>query len=356
MGKRSAPESALAQPGPHGYPVRFGVRTAGWKGYKIYGADHKEPVRYIELHTHRLSLHDGAHKRSGSPALVTVNGNWSVGSQFPEDDHKPTYILTVHSQDSIVAPDGTYTSSYDASTTAEPATSPTTDQIISLAHTHCRPVTFQFQLPVTTATSSSSRTTTTLETFEWRRAPINCHETRGIRSRKLPGLKTGDPRPPPEKRVWHPNGSILVRLRKEEDTTQSIPPSPEQEKNASPNPPAQQADTTPSNTTPSTTPSQPPLQPLGLTPTGEPILASYTTTRDCHADIYFQFWGPAATGSLGETFTHVAVASGLAVWEDELRERRIRAELDMAVARVPVVPPVVVPMALGGGRWWRGGW
>lgn len=337
MGKGAAPESALAHPGPYGYPVRFGVRQAGPKGYKIYGANHRDPMRYIEWHTRRFILHHSGHKKPGSPALITVHENWSPGSEFPEDDHKPTYTITVHGQDSNASQHRPHTGPDGIPATHQPTASPTADQLIGLVHTHCRPVTFQFQLPIATSSSSSSTTTTTttLETFEWRRAPINCHETRGIRCRKLPALETGDRRPlRKRKRVWCPNGSILVWVRKGSATitaTAGLPPTP--------------AAATPPTRAPTDTPAAPPtLQPLGYTPSHEPILASYTTTRDCHASLYFQFWGPAASGSLGETFTHVAVASGMAVWHDEKVERRLKGEFgDMpgegAAGRVVFVGP-----------------
>lgn len=68
--------SPLAQPGPYGYPMRFAVRHAGIKGFKIYGAHHSQPFRYIEWHTRRLVLHQSAHKRDKSPALITLFENW----------------------------------------------------------------------------------------------------------------------------------------------------------------------------------------------------------------------------------------------------------------------------------------
>ncbi|KAK3902384.1 hypothetical protein C8A05DRAFT_44177 [Staphylotrichum tortipilum] len=323
MGKRVSP---LSQPGPHGYPMRFGVRCTGLRGYKIYGASRREPMRYIECHIRRFILHESAHKKPDSPALVTVHKNWSPGSEFPDDDRKPAYSITIHGRDGTTtnpthtSPDGTGTSEPTGS-----APDPTADQMISLTHAHCRPVTFRFQLPIATAS------VTTLETFEWRRGPNNCHETRGIRSKKLPAIKTGDPRPPPEKRIWFPNGSILVRMGNHNDNNDTgvVPAVDTQEESPDPTQHSgQHPDTTtpthPQHTNPTTTPTG--LQPLGFTPTNEEILASYTTTLDYHAHIYFQFWGSAAAGELGETFTHVAVASGLAVWQDELAERRARGE------------------------------
>jgi hypothetical protein len=156
---------------------------------------------------------------------------------------------------------------------------------IPMEHIRCRPVSFQFSIPITTTTSTD--TTTTVETFEWRRAPRNCFETRGIRKKTLPVMESGDERPPEEKHVHYPSGSVLVRLG-----GARCPPG---------------FDT-----------------PLGFTHQGEEIVASFTDSRDRKAWYYFQFWGAGATGELGEVFTHVAVMSGMAVWQDEGEERFMR--------------------------------
>jgi hypothetical protein len=72
-------------------------------------------------------------------------------------------------------------------------------------------------------------------------------------------------------------------------------------------------------------------RPLGFTKDGEKIVASYIDSRDYYRSwYYFQFWGSGATGERGETFTHVAVMSDMAVSLDEeaQRARRKRASSD----------------------------
>jgi hypothetical protein len=297
--------------------MRFGVRLAGLKGFKIYGSDPKQPCRYIELHTRRQILHESARKRDRSPALITVNENWPSWSLFPLDDESATFTITVHRNLKRTSPDpDSNTGTEPESTTTEPAETETTepeaepastepqaanteasetetaDQAIDMDHTRCRPVTFQFTFPVPSqpADGSTTPTTTTLETFEWRRAPQACQETRGIRKKTLPPLETGDDRLPEEKFVYAPSGSVLVRL------SGGARCAPGRDR------------------------------PLGFTRDGEEIVASYTASRDYRAWYYFQFWGSGAMGELGEAFTHVAVMSGMAVYQDEEAERAKRTK------------------------------
>ncbi|KAL2145883.1 hypothetical protein VTI28DRAFT_5965 [Corynascus sepedonium] len=294
-------ESPLSLPGPHGYPMRFGVRLAGLKGFKIYGADPKQPCHYVELHARRQILHESAHKRDKSRVLVTVQENWPSRSLFPLDDELATFTITVHGNKAASKLDGNGDGDGDGSENdngnigANSAAARDTvgqlevaDQIIDMDHVRCRPVTFQFQLAVPTITTTPKDTrnsdgaNTTLETFKWRRAPPACQETRGIRKKTLPVLETGDERLPEERFVYAPSGSVLVRL------------GPNGKRCA----PGRD-------------------RPLGFTRAGEEIVASYTGSRDYGAWYYFQFWGAGATGELGETFTHVAVMTGMAVYQDE---------------------------------------
>ncbi|KAK4154803.1 hypothetical protein C8A00DRAFT_32398 [Chaetomidium leptoderma] len=276
-------KSPLSQPGPHGYPMRFGVRLAGLKGFKIYGVDPKQPVRYIEWHTRRQILHESAHKKDKSPALVSVHANWPSWSIFPLDDDAAAFTLTVHNnknnnnkKNKNDNNNKNKNNKNKTSTGPDDSSAEAADLTIDMDHTRCRPVTFQFELPV--------RAADVVETFEWRRAPRASHETRGIRKKALPMMETGDERPPEEKFVYSPSGSVLVRLGGNKRCAAAKD------------------------------------RPLGFTRDGEEIVASYTDSRDYRAWYYFQFWGSGATGELGETFTHVAVMSGLAVWNDEQEE------------------------------------
>lgn len=181
-------------------------------------------------------------------------------------------------------------------------TEATTDFEISMDHTRCRPVTFRFELPVPTTSSTTTTTTTTLEAFEWRRAPKHCQETRGIRKKSLPVLETGDERMPDEKFVYAPSGSVLVRLGPVFRNSNNAIIATENAVSFAGK-----------------------SRPLGYTRDGEEIVASYTASRDYRAWWYFQFWGAGASGELGEAFTHVAVMSAMAVFQDEQAEKRANA-------------------------------
>jgi hypothetical protein len=309
-GRNRKKEDPFLQPGPHGYPMRFAVRLAGPKGFKIYGADPGEPIHYIECHSRHQVLHETGHKKDKSPAQVSIHSNWPSWSIRPVDTDVPAFTITVHNNDTTTNPSQDNANADNASNEAND------DQTINLEHTRCRPVTFQFQLPIPTSTTTDATTDTTtpppVETFEWRRAPHACHETRSIRKRTLPLTETGDERPPEERFVYAPSGSILVRL----------------------NSPNKRASLTSSvvTTTPGTgTDRDQNRQPVGFTNEGEEIVASYTNSRDYRAWYYFQFWGSGATGELGEVFTRVAVMSGLAVWQDEEDElgRRKRGKMGL---------------------------
>ncbi|KAK4095880.1 hypothetical protein N658DRAFT_502206 [Parathielavia hyrcaniae] len=319
VGQTGLRQDPLSTPGPYGLPVRFAVRLAGTKGFKIYGANPKEPLHYIESHTQHLVLHDSGHKKDKSPPLVSIQSNWPSWSILPVDNDVPAFTITVHNNDSFNAdptpddasgeatPDNMTINSVNASGEVDISSNgeaPVENNFtISLHHTRCRPVTFQFQVPIP---DPNDGTTTTLETFEWRRAPHSCHETRSIRKKTLPFTEAGDERPPEEKFVYAPSGSILVRLDNNNNNNNN---------NSSNNTPTHPATSPDRNTN---------TQPVGFTAQGEGIVASLTNSRDYRAWYYFQFWGAGATGELGEVFTRVAVMSGLAVWQDEADEQARR--------------------------------
>jgi hypothetical protein len=274
--------------------MRFAVRLAGVKGLKIYGEDADKPVRFIEVHSRRQILHSSAHKKDKSPALVSIQSNWPSWSLYPLDD-EATFTITVHRDN----PEG-----IDTNDDAQPTTIP-------MEHTRCRPVTYQFTLPghllnsntrstnttITTETEAA-RTSTSGETFEWRRSPT-CTETRGIRKRTLPVLETGDERPPESPPIFDLPGAVLVRTTTKPTT-------------------ATATTTTDSNSSSHTGPNRP----LGYTRQGEEIVASWMMARDLKPRYYFQFWGAGATGELGPWFTHVAVLTGVAVYMDQISEER----------------------------------
>ncbi|KAL2170682.1 hypothetical protein VTG60DRAFT_4524 [Thermothelomyces hinnuleus] len=170
-------DSALSEPGPHGYPKRFAVRMAGLRGFKIYGADPKRPCHYVELHARQQVLRESGRRRDKSRALVTVQENWPSWSLFPLDDESATFTVTIHHHH---LPDPHHDGGHDGGLVCADETT------IDMDHVRCRPVTFRFQLAVPTtpadATDSGSdggsgggsTSRTTLETFEWRRAPPAC--------------------------------------------------------------------------------------------------------------------------------------------------------------------------------------
>ncbi|KAL2129899.1 hypothetical protein VTI74DRAFT_7158 [Chaetomium olivicolor] len=293
----SSPTTALSQPGPHGYPIRFAVRQAGPNGLKMYENDPKQPIRYIERHSRRIILHESAHKKHNSHALVTIHtSHFQPRSFFLVNKH---YTITLHrvppiaesSKDSNNANLDNANSHGDADPHNKSHSKDTfgLDKTIDMTYAGAGPGpgTFDFTFPVPTSSIDQEPSSMTPEVFEWRPASWNCHETRGIRKSTLPSIKTGDPRPPEEAFVLSPSGSILVRLQ-----GKGCPPSA--------------------------------ARPLGYTREGEEIVASYSMTRDKKALMYFQFWGSGVTGELGEEFTHVAVLTGMAVWLDEVKERRKR--------------------------------
>ncbi|KAK4099970.1 hypothetical protein N658DRAFT_497693 [Parathielavia hyrcaniae] len=281
VGQTGLRQDPLSTPGPYGLPVRFAVRLAGTKGFKIYGANPKEPLHYIESHAQHLVLHDSDHKKDKSPPLVSIQSNWPSWSILPVDNDVPAFTITVHTNDSLNAspteddasseatPDNMTINSVNASGEADSnGEDPVENNItISLNHTRCRPVMFQFEVPVP---DSNDGTTTTLETFEWHRAPHACHETRGIRKKTLPISSTP------------PSGSILVRL----DSNSNNTPSP------SATSPGGNNNNNNTNT-----------QPVGFTAQGEAIVASLTNSRDYRAWYYFH---------------------GMAVWQDEADEQAWR--------------------------------
>lgn len=309
-GQKRLSRSPLAQPGPHGYPMRFAVRIAGLKGLKVYGDDPDQPIRFIEVHTRRHVLHASGHKKDNSPALVSIKSNWPAWSFFPVGD-QAAYTITVHSDGPKADPtdDGSSETDNNPPDASQPPPANTTTNddedavTVPMEHTCCRPVTFEFSLPP--GLTDTGRT----ETFEWRRAP-SCHETRGIRKKTLPLLETGDERPPETTlQTWFAQpGSVLVRV-----TGARWPPNGNNVDNGRIY--ATAAAAASGDGEGSQTP------PLGFTRQGEEIVASWTLARDCRPRYYFQFWGAGATGELGTVFTHVAVLTGNAVYLDEIATR-----------------------------------
>ncbi|KAK4234213.1 hypothetical protein C8A03DRAFT_18844 [Achaetomium macrosporum] len=266
--------SPFTQPGPQGYPVRFAVRKAMWNDLKIYGANPKRPLRFIEKRGHLRILHFGGHRRENSPALVTIEENWPPRAPAPPNEVE-TFTITVH------------TNNFSPTLHGGVAT-------YSMDHTRCRPTTYQFAMPIQSPVTGAD----VIEIFEWRRAPT-CHETRGICKRNLPAVRTGDARPPEDRYTYADmDGYVLVRL-----TGPNQLPAGQQSGN----------------------------RPLGHTRRGEEIVASWAQAKDRSPLswpgtplYYFQFWGSGAQAQLGEAFTHVAVLTATATYFDKCYESRRR--------------------------------
>jgi hypothetical protein len=265
-------DSALSQPGPHGYPTRFAVRRAGHHGLKFCGADAKQPVRFIEKHdtgSLRQVLHKSGHKKDDSPRLVSVYKHRSFAQQHLAITIGPVTLRPRQPQNFMVILHRNNGN----------------DQVLELnrvkATTWNQPETYRFQL-ATPANHAG-------EAFEWRDARFTRpFETRGTRKASLPVIKTGDQRPPEKKMGIITRGYVLVRLGGQRGAAGKG-------------------------------------RPLGFTEQGEEIVASYAqrnTTWIGQPKFFFQFWGSGAQGKLGEDFSHVAAATGSALWQDEMIQEK----------------------------------
>lgn len=264
-------ESPLSQPGPHGFPMRFAVRSAGPGGLKVCGDDYKQPVRFMRKRGSRSSqcivLHEGAHKRDKSAPLVTVEKKQALKGRVTVQAG-PVWLQS--------RPRG----NRDFDLTLHTRGNATT---LKLVH-QGRRRRYRFALP---GAGPAHGPSTEPEQFEWRRAPSHCYEVRGIRKKAKPTIRTGDPRPASKKNKIHTLavGFVLVRLGARRGPAGDH-------------------------------------RPLGYTEDGEEIVASYALAhRSWRANFFFQFWGSAAEGRLGEVFTNVAVATASAIWQDEKIEQ-----------------------------------
>ncbi|KAL2017408.1 hypothetical protein VTK56DRAFT_2210 [Thermocarpiscus australiensis] len=269
------PASALSQPGPHGYPMRFAMRKAGWKGLKVCGDDYKQPFRFVEMHKSRKGylrqvLHKSAHKKDHGPALVSIEKvrPQKIGVGFVKVATIPhiedRFRIVLHTRSNQIIEMATH-------------------YIEDLQDGHLfTPTAYRFTL----ATPARNG----FEVFEWRQANVAPEEIKGIRKKKLPRIKTGDKRPPQKFVTVGARGYLLVRLTGRRCNT-----------------------------------AQKEATPLGFTKYGEEIVASYADAQGSwRTRFFFQFWGSAARGELGEDFTHVAVATGSAIWQDEMIKLRRR--------------------------------
>jgi hypothetical protein len=277
-------QPSFQQPGPYGYPARFIVETFSTTGLKIRGPD-KQALHYLERHdnrSQRMVLYSDAHKvkkkANGSPlvTIYTQNRNadhmtstgFSVGggpmiwdTKFPH----ASFVAEMH----VPVPGGNQ---------GVPLNSNSNDVCTA----------FTFSMPTTAGGLFSD------EKFQWRRANTVPYETKGL-SKKDGSMRTGDKRPKVGFFSVGQAGFVLVRL-----TGPRIDPSrfPKHQ------------------------------QPLGWTEQGEEIVASYAPADKNRAFLWythfiFQFWGSGLTGQLGEAFTHLAVATAAAIWQEDV----IRAEI-----------------------------
>ncbi|KAK4195262.1 hypothetical protein QBC40DRAFT_289359 [Triangularia verruculosa] len=277
------PAPALDVPGPGSIlPNRFAVRTAGGSGLKITGSNYKQPIHFLSKHSStrdslRCSLHESAHKKDNSPAMVSVHKHQQRNSGWT-----------------------TTTTIGNVKLTSTPARGPDNYQIIlhrKDGNNEC------IDMPQTShdVNQFRMRMNGREEVFEWVKGSAFTQELKTICKRESPAVKTGMPR---EKagRVGMGGGYILVRV-----TGRSVQPRGKKGEDT----------------------------PLGYDKSGREIVASWAYARGWGWGgpvFFFQWWGSGATGELGEDFTRVAATTGAALYHEEAlkaaeRQRRQNSSL-----------------------------
>lgn len=272
---QSTPSPALAQPGPHGLPMRFVVRHAG-RGFKLCGEDAKAPLHHIAKHRawfskhEQLTLYTSGHKKDKSPPLITIKkgvlGSAPVGGKNSKI-HIPnfeSYNIELHTSNQ------------------QPVVEMKYEGRKGLA---------KDKYAFTLVCANGRR-----ETFRWYEADrLNCPEVRAIHKRDSPIVKTGMPKDPKKKRIGRMvAGSYLVRV------TDGAPHCPGD-----------------------------PTALLGWDEKGREIVASYARGGSGWiggTKMFFQFWGSGAAGQFGQDFTRVAAASGAALWREQIAEEKAAAQ------------------------------
>ncbi|KAK3983934.1 hypothetical protein QBC44DRAFT_278298 [Cladorrhinum sp. PSN332] len=263
--------SALAQPGPHGLPMRFQTRKAGWNGIKICGEDVKAPIHFITMKSRktRQVLHETAHKKDKSAPLVSVQKP-HYRSKFGSDKEDFKIVLHPAGSNGRRTHDETVEMEYKSSKELS-------GKLIDFHH---RP-TWEFCLRVGPQGQQ--------EAFRWIKAEGACQELKTIYKVELPPVKTGMERAKSGRITRIVTGHILVRMNG---------------RGLGSNPGGQKDD-----------------RPLGFDKEGREIVASCARGGSGWIGgkkMFFQFWGSGCTGELGEDFTRVAALTGSALWQDEI--------------------------------------
>ncbi|KAK4160831.1 hypothetical protein QBC43DRAFT_358896 [Cladorrhinum sp. PSN259] len=263
--------SALAQPGPHGLPMRFQTRKAGWSGYKLCGEDVKAPLHYISMKAKdrktRQILQSTAHKKDKSPPLVTI-----------QKPNSQDFNIVLHATGS----NGRRTQ----------------DETVWMEYKDSRELNgkyIDFKYKETWDFNMRVGPQGKQETFRWIKAEGACQELKTIYKGELPIVKAGMAREKSGRITRLVSGHILVRMNGKRINIQQG-----QEKE----------------------------RPLGFDKEGREIVASCARGGSGWiggTKMFFQFWGSGCTGELGEDFTRVAAMTGSALWQDLILKEKAEA-------------------------------
>ncbi|KAK4225859.1 hypothetical protein QBC38DRAFT_481960 [Podospora fimiseda] len=272
--------SALAQPGPHGLPMRFQTRNAGWSGMKICGEDVKQPIHFMTVKSRktRQILHETAHKKDKSAPLVTVQKP-HYRSKYSSDKEDFKIILHPAGSNGRRTHDETIEMEHKSSRELN-------GKIIDFRY---RP-TWEFTLRV----GPQGRQ----EVFRWIKPQGTCQELKTIYKSELSPVKTGMQRPQSGRITRIVSGYILVRMN-----GRGIRLGEDKKENE--------------------------MRPLGYDKEGREIVASCARGGSGWIGgrkMFFQFWGSGCTGELGEDFTRVAAVTGSALWQDEILKEAEQAQ------------------------------
>lgn len=275
MGKEEIP-AALQEAGPHGFTIRWVLYVRSCKTIK-WGNSKETPFHYIERHSFWKRrpwqvLHQSAHKKDKSPALVAI--------------YKPKKSWFFRPRDFLIKFPG-----QDASKNIDMKMM---DRSIWNGF-NAR----SYEFNMVTAAGHN-------ETFHWVKADwgSHCEEVKLIRKEDEPPVHTGDQRPEREEGFHFSKpyaGWILVRVNG--PNRKQAPQVAEGGKKSRVN-----------------------TLPMGYTDDGQEIVASWANCSGWVATrkIIFQFWGAGASGEMGEEWTRVAALTGSTIWDDEERERQRR--------------------------------
>ena len=244
---------------------------------KLCGADTKAPLHFISQRSGktRQVLHQSAHKKDKSPALITVQKpHYRSNLSSDRDDFR----IILHPAGS----NGRRT--LDEGIEMEYKTSKElSGKYIDFKH---RP-TWEFTMRVGPANQQ--------EVFRWIKPQGSCQELKTTYKAELPIVKAGMPRPKSGMITRLVRGYVLVRMSGKVCSAQQQGVEGDDE------------------------------TPLGFDKDGREIVASCARGGSGWIGgnkMFFQFWGSGCTGELGEDFTRVAAITGAALWHDDILKEK----------------------------------